>query len=96
MKDGVISGVPDDLPERSSKGAVEDASCSVENIFEYPQRVVDRSLEIINSFKVIKIKDQKIYALFTSHLNPDISNPVLWILPSLFMEGNQKKRRMQD
>ena len=91
LRDSLSTGISVNLPDRNRKSAIEDASCSVENIFEYPQRVVDRSLEIINSFKVIKMKDQKVYALATRHLNPHISDPVLWILPSLLMEGNQKE-----
>ena len=95
LKDNVNLDVSDIPPDRNSRNAVEGTSCSVENVFENHLKV-GRSLEAVESLKMVEVKGQKIYGLFTSHLNPHISNPIFEILPLLFENGEQQEEAYEE
>ena len=73
---------------QENEGAVESTSCSVENVFE--RHIKDRDVKTIASLKIIEIKDQKIYGLFTSHIQSVLREPIYKIMILLLSEEDGK------
>ena len=90
LKSSLGSDAPVNFLNKGDKAVDKnDTSCSVKNIFE-SLKVID-DLEDVESLKVITVRDQKIYSLFTPHLLPPIIQSVLDTSLLLFGNSEQKE-----